>query len=176
MSVNHFMLYAKETIFSYKWHMKYVFATNLHDRILHSLSRNSAEIACSKNACLRSESKYCTFLAIVCQAELARTFRVGTITYLSVRNLLQAADLTPRSTYPWKSNIFPWQEENLAHDSDMFVLFEAGAWLVRLHLLQYGPRVWTYNRLWCRVTIDRVRLLRSLVHCQLTLCSAYETV
>ena len=75
--------------------MKYVFATNLHDRILHSLSRNPAEIACSKNACLRSESKYCTFLTIVYLAELARTFQVGTITYLSVRNLLQAADFTP---------------------------------------------------------------------------------
>ena len=156
--------------------MKYVFATNPHDRILHSLSWNRAEIACSKNACLRTESKYCRFLAIVCSVELARTFRVCTITYLSVRNLLQAADLIPRSTYPWKSNIFLWQDENLARDSDMFVLFGSGAWLVRQHLPQYGPRVWTNKWLWCRVTMDRVRLLRSPVHCRLTLCSAYETM
>ena len=123
-----------------------------------------------------SRGENCTFLTIVCLAELACTFRAGTITYLSVWNLFQTADLTPRPTYPWKSNIFPWQEENLAHDSDMFVLFESGAWLVRLHLLQQGPRVWTNNRLWCRVAMDRVRLLRSLAHCQLTLYSAYETV
>ena len=84
-------------------------ATMTHDSSTGRLENNHTEYTTTEpfkrpakwrhqQLCIRLVSlnyHNCTFLTIVYLAELARTFQVGTITYLSVRNLLQAADFTP---------------------------------------------------------------------------------